>query len=80
MMWRLVLEFVITAVLIAGVAWVSYRQGYRQAMRERLEALAKNARQKANQATADALVLEGAVPPRVRRVRFKGTSRQGRND
>lgn len=80
MMWRLALDFVITAILVSLVAWWAYRQGYRTAMHERLETLAKNARHKANLAQAEAAVLDGAVPPRVRRARIKGTSRRGAND
>lgn len=76
MMWRLVLDFAITATLVSLVAWLAYRQGYRTAYAERLETLAKNARHKAGKAKADADVLNGLVPPRVRQVRIKGTSRR----
>jgi hypothetical protein len=80
MMWHLALEFVITLALVSAAVWVGYRQGYTAAMHARVEDLAKNARHKANRAKAEADVLSGAVPPRVRQVRIKGTSRRGLND
>lgn len=80
MMLRIAIEFAVTATLISLCMWWAYRRGYRQGHTERLEALAKNARHKANQTQAEANVLEGALPPRVRTARVKGTSRRGLND
>ena len=77
---RMAIEFAIIAGSLALCMWWAYRQGYRAAMRERLEDLAKNARHEANQARAKADVLERVLPPRVRQVRITGRSRQGRND
>lgn len=77
---RIAIEFAIIVAFCSLGMWWSYRRGYRTAMHERLETLAKNARRKANEATAEARVLEGHVPPRVRQVRITGRSRQGRND
>lgn len=77
---RMAIEFTGTAtVLILMMHW-AYRRGYRTAMHERLEDLAKNARQEANHAKAKADVLDSVLPPRVRQMRITGRSRQGRND
>lgn len=80
MMLRIAMEFAVTATLISLCTWFGYRQGYRQAMAERLETLAKNARHKATRAQADADVLSGVLPPRVRIARIKGTSRRDLKD
>lgn len=80
MMLRIAIEFVVVAVVLSLCMWWAYRRGYHVAYTERLEVLAKNARKQANQATAEANILEGALPPRVRRARVKGTSRRGLND
>jgi len=80
MMLRIAIEFVVTATLLSLCMWWAYRRGYRQAMAERLETLAKNARHKAGQAQAEADVLNGVLPPRVRRARISGTSRRSLHD